>query len=278
MLWIDSAGHVVFGTSTTAPGCVRTNELTTSGTFTTTAPGISPWSAVSAHDRDVAIGRWGHGGDRHVLFNVTQSLQRATGTSAGTTRPQGWHRSRRPTRTSVAASPTPPIIPSARSAAAQITALYNQTTQTGLRQPRQQHGRGHPISGPSVTPAPACTREPIARRHAGRLRVRRRHDRRQSVRAPRARPRRASVGVRRADHRRRPWPRSPSKTTLVHSRSDSPSQGLSVTVTLARDTTNTVAGSNPYATGLHLTTALALAATAGSFSATLNWPAENIIL
>jgi hypothetical protein len=56
-----------------------------------------------------------------------------------------------------------------------------------------------------------------------------------------------------------------------------PSQSLAVTLTLARDGTTTTLV-NPYATGLHLSSVLALVATAGSFTATVSWPSENIIL
>ncbi len=56
-----------------------------------------------------------------------------------------------------------------------------------------------------------------------------------------------------------------------------PAQPLTVTLTVARDTTHTVA-SSPYATGLHLTVPMAIVATDNAFTATLNWPAENLIL
>jgi len=56
-----------------------------------------------------------------------------------------------------------------------------------------------------------------------------------------------------------------------------PAQALTVTVTIARDTTNTV-GSSPYAAGLHLTSSMALLVTSRAFSATLTWPSENVVL
>lgn len=52
---------------------------------------------------------------------------------------------------------------------------------------------------------------------------------------------------------------------------------LTITITIARDPTITVAA-NPYALGLHLTATKALVATNSSFSATLDWPSENVIL
>ncbi len=57
----------------------------------------------------------------------------------------------------------------------------------------------------------------------------------------------------------------------------SPGQTLGVTITLSRDATNTVSA-YPLAAGLHLTTALAVVTTNRTFSATLNWPSENVIL
>jgi hypothetical protein len=56
-----------------------------------------------------------------------------------------------------------------------------------------------------------------------------------------------------------------------------PSQTVTVTATIARDATDTIAA-YPYATGLHLTAAATLTASSSTFTATLNWPAENIVL
>jgi Concanavalin A-like lectin/glucanases superfamily len=56
-----------------------------------------------------------------------------------------------------------------------------------------------------------------------------------------------------------------------------PSQSLTMTETLARDGTNTVAAF-PYAAGLHLTTSLAVVASNGSFNATLTWVSQNVVL
>jgi hypothetical protein len=56
-----------------------------------------------------------------------------------------------------------------------------------------------------------------------------------------------------------------------------PSQSLGVLITLARDSTNTTA-TYPAAVGLHITDQLAIAVSSGAFSATLLWPSENIIL
>jgi hypothetical protein len=67
-------------------------------------------------------------------------------------------------------------------------------------------------------------------------------------------------------------PATNSFTQLV-----SPSQSVTVTVTLARDATNTV-GTYPYATGLHVTDSLALVASDAAFNATLTWPSANIVL
>jgi hypothetical protein len=59
--------------------------------------------------------------------------------------------------------------------------------------------------------------------------------------------------------------------------SPTPSVSLTVTVIIARDGTDTVTA-YPYATGLHLTGNLALVTDAGAFTATLTWPGENVIL
>lgn len=56
-----------------------------------------------------------------------------------------------------------------------------------------------------------------------------------------------------------------------------PAQPVTVTVTIARDATNTIA-SSPYATGLHLTAPMTMVAFSGAFTATLSWAAENVIL
>lgn len=56
-----------------------------------------------------------------------------------------------------------------------------------------------------------------------------------------------------------------------------PAQALTVTETLARDTTNTVA-SFPYATGLHLTTSLAVVTGNAAFNATLTWLTQDVVL
>ena len=66
-------------------------------------------------------------------------------------------------------------------------------------------------------------------------------------------------------------------TVTTISNLPTPAQPVTVTTTIARDPTNTIAA-YPYAAGLHLTTPLALAATNTSFSATLNWPAQSIVL
>ncbi len=56
-----------------------------------------------------------------------------------------------------------------------------------------------------------------------------------------------------------------------------PTQAITVTYTLARDATYKTA-SYPYATGLNLTTSIALTAYASSFDATLAWASEDVIL
>jgi Concanavalin A-like lectin/glucanases superfamily len=56
-----------------------------------------------------------------------------------------------------------------------------------------------------------------------------------------------------------------------------PAQTLTVTETLARDTTNTLA-SFPYAAGLHLTTSLAVVTSNAAFNATLTWLTQNVVL
>jgi hypothetical protein len=56
-----------------------------------------------------------------------------------------------------------------------------------------------------------------------------------------------------------------------------PTQVLTVTTAAARDTTNTT-GRYPDASGLHLTAPMSIIVTAGTFTATLTWPSENIIL
>lgn len=54
-------------------------------------------------------------------------------------------------------------------------------------------------------------------------------------------------------------------------------QTLTLTLTLARDATTTIAA-NPYAAGLHLTAPMSLVTANGAFSATLSWPSENVVL
>jgi hypothetical protein len=56
-----------------------------------------------------------------------------------------------------------------------------------------------------------------------------------------------------------------------------PAQSVIVTITIARDAATTTAAF-PDATGLHLTASMSVAVSAGTFSATLAWPTENVIL
>ncbi len=65
--------------------------------------------------------------------------------------------------------------------------------------------------------------------------------------------------------------------TLPFSVYPAPSQDLTVTVTVARDQTDSTSA-YPDAVGLHITAAASVAAEAGTFSATLTWPAEDLML
>lgn len=67
----------------------------------------------------------------------------------------------------------------------------------------------------------------------------------------------------------------PPSVTLAAS--PTPSRPITLTFTLARNAT-AAATSTPGATGLHLTEAMAVVAATSSFSATLLWPAQDVIL
>ena len=66
-------------------------------------------------------------------------------------------------------------------------------------------------------------------------------------------------------------------STLTVASLPAPSQALTFTEMLARDPTNTVTAF-PYATGLHLTTSIAVIVRNATFSATLTWLGQDVVL
>jgi hypothetical protein len=66
-------------------------------------------------------------------------------------------------------------------------------------------------------------------------------------------------------------------STVTISSLPTPSQPMTFIETLLRDPTNTLTAF-PYATGLHLTTSMAIVVSNGSFNATLTWVSQNVAL
>ncbi len=264
MLWIDSAGHVVFGTHSTLS--LLAPELTTTGTYNNGA-----W-----HFAAVSFG---------TLSGISLSVDGGTPITSTTLTSAAysgyWHVGWDNQASGYTNPPSNPyfagsladaaVFPSVLTTA-QITALYSQSTQAGFAAlvssdtptdfwPLGDNGTGvYTGTVPKVSPA-ACAFVDATIGVGGASTTCAAPVSASACAAPTSGTTLASLAA---------------KTTSF-AVGPSASQALSVTVTLARDATNKVA-TYPDAVGLHLSSVLGLAASAGSFSATLTWPAENIIL
>ena len=261
MVWVDNAGHVVFAVASTL-----SVELTSSGTYNDGNWHLAVASLNTSSGMSLSI----DGGT--PVTNTTTSAQSYNGY---------WHVGWDNETTGWLDPPTDAyftgtladaaILPSALTST-QITALHAASSQAAFASQVSSDGATDfwPLGDdgtsvytgtvPDVTPA-ACSFADATVGVAGAATTCAAPSSSSACAAPASSTTLATLA---------------SKTTPFAT-GPTPAQPLSVTVTVARDATNTVAA-YPYATGLHLTAPLGLAATAGSFTATLTWPAENIIL
>ena len=261
MLWLDATGHVVFGVKSSSnvelvsPAATYANNAwhlaagtVSSSGMTLTIDGVAVATTTSVKSASSYTGYWHAGWD-----NVTSSWTDPP-TNAVFHRPAG------------ECGDLPAAVDSADRRALQRRhadhvgePAHHRRHHELVDSRRQRHDRVH---------------RNHSQRHPERLRFRRRDHRDRGRHAAAARRRRAPQ---RAPRPTSSLTLSSLASTVTIASLPSPSQALTFTETLARDSTNTVAAF-PYATGLHLTTSIAVIISNAAFSATLTWVSQDVVL